>query len=177
MCDHDCGYISSLLPLWSACRPNLPSPSSEDFQPHVEEFIWRTGCFAGEFGDAFIVNTNLEGGDVPATMELLVRLLSPLVECEPLSQSLLSSFTPQEVTSLAGILDELRNAVQWGRRLNAVRDRPQRFLSFLNDWRTAVRDLPIGKRLVVNGGWLVAYRAHKCTFLPLFCTASLLTML
>ena len=125
------------------------------------DWIWRSGCFAGEFGDAFIVNTNLEGGDVPASIETLVRLLFPLVKNTDLSSHLLSLFTKDSISTLETIFNDFITGIIWGRQLFETRGDPSRFLTFLTDWIHAVRDLPIGKRLIINGGWLVAYRSHK----------------
>ena len=41
---------------------------------------WRTGAFAGEFGDAFISDTELEGGQVAPSIEILVGVVRDVLE-------------------------------------------------------------------------------------------------
>ena len=36
---------------------------------------WRTGSFVGEFGDAFIQDTDLEGGQVAPSIDQLVEII------------------------------------------------------------------------------------------------------
>jgi hypothetical protein len=40
--------------------------------------VWRTGAFAGQFGDAYLENTELEGGQMHASIRTLVVLLSEM---------------------------------------------------------------------------------------------------
>ena len=40
--------------------------------------MWRTGAFAGQFGDPYLENTELEGGKVHATTDALLRILDDL---------------------------------------------------------------------------------------------------
>ena len=44
--------------------------------------------------------------------------------------------------------------------MNKFRYKAGLFVSFLSDWLKMVRNLPVGRRIIINGGWLVAY-AHR----------------
>ena len=41
---------------------SIYNPTPLQTKQETSSWIWRTGAFAGEFGDAFIRNTNLEVG-------------------------------------------------------------------------------------------------------------------
>jgi hypothetical protein len=41
--------------------------------------IWRNGAFAGEFGDMFIENTELEGGQTAPSIQTVIEILDPLL--------------------------------------------------------------------------------------------------
>lgn len=140
-------------------RP-LPASAASAEQSRQEEgqedWIWRTGAFAGEFGDAFIKNTNLEGGDVPSSMELLTNVIRPLVDVPALAAQHLPLLDEKDLQELSSVLKSFDEAVTLGRRLFGMRLQSEKFVAFLTDWIALVRDLPVGQFLIVNGGWLVA---------------------
>ena len=82
--------------------------------------VWRTGAFAGEFGDAFIRNSNLEGGHVGPSIRTLLSLLlaspgdahQPSTSSKPLSLNpelfKWLQFEPTEVDALINCLREMR---------------------------------------------------------------------
>ena len=41
--------------------------------------VWRTGAFAGEFGDAFIKDTELEGGHTAPALRLVIDILKEMM--------------------------------------------------------------------------------------------------
>ena len=48
--------------------------------------------------------------------------------------------------------------------MNKFRNKASLFVSFLSDWLEGVRDLEVGGRVIVNGGWLVAYANRPRSF-------------
>jgi uncharacterized protein CbrC (UPF0167 family) len=119
-------------------------------------WIWRNGAFAGQFADAFIQNTNLEGGDVPTTLETLLRITKPLFTNEFLRSVHLELLTDDNIVQLHKLYDDLHNTVEYGRELAQIRNSTIKFANFLDKWITLVASLPVGERLIINGGWLVA---------------------
>ena len=78
--------------------------------------IWRTGAFAGEFGDAFIKNTELEGGQVAASIRVLVDVVSEALRRRPTPVEL-SLLAPSGVESLRLALQQLLVAASVTARL------------------------------------------------------------
>jgi hypothetical protein len=128
------------------------------FYQNIYLIFFLFSLLSGEFGDAFIQNTNLEGGDVPATLHLFLSLIQPLLNnTHNLQQLYLPLFTPIDMEKLKEIYSDLQDCVQSGQQIAKFRWRPQLFVSFLENWLSQIRDLAVGRRLIVNGGWLVAF--------------------
>ena len=142
---------------------------SKKYSSNVEnDWIWRTGTFAGEFADAFIMNTNLEGGDVPKSIGALLSLCRPLIENENLSSKFLSQFNKEELNTLSKLFDDFEKCIEWGKKLVQLRNIPSKFIEFLNEWITAIKRLKVGERLIINGGWLFIIddkvKGHACIY-------------
>ena len=134
-------------------------------KPKVEsDWIWRTGAFAGQFADAFIQNTNLEGGDVPSTLQLLINITKPLFEDEILRKCHLPLLTHSNIESLHQLYYDLNNAVHFGKELAKIRNKIATFASFLEFWVEKVNNLEVGERLIINGGWLVATKSDESLY-------------
>jgi hypothetical protein len=123
----------------------------------AQPWIWRTGAFAGEFGDAYIDNTNLEGGDVSSSIEILLNICRPITEEPSFIQQYMTLFSPEtDIPALRSVINDFYSAVTWGRELHAVRNNPRAFIEFLTHWIASVKALQIGHRIIINGGWLIA---------------------
>ena len=128
--------------------------------PHNgRDWIWRTGAFAGAFADAYIQNTSLEGGGVPATLELLIKITRPLIECDYLTKNHLSLFSRTDIQNLRQIYEDFSDAVKYGRELFKMNNKIEEFSKFLEFWMDKVDKLEVGKRLIINGGWLIASKS------------------
>lgn len=146
--------------IWNKVFESLPKPKVDTNPsfiqpPQAPSWIWRGCTFAGEFGDAFIMNTNLEGGDVPSSIEILMDVLLPLANTQDLSSKFLPTYSEKEIILLKKIIEEFKVAAKWGKALFKMRNRPQMFLQFLNKWVYKLQSLEIGERLIINGGWLI----------------------
>jgi hypothetical protein len=131
---------------WKSSAHDIPQP-----------WIWRTGAFAGEFGDAYIDNTNLEGGDVPSSIEILLNICRPMTEEATFTQSYLTLFSNEgDLAILRSVIEDFHAAIIWGRELHNTRNSPRKFIAFLNHWISSVKSLKVGQRIIINGGWLIA---------------------
>jgi hypothetical protein len=99
---------------------------------------------------------------VPSTLSLFLSLCRPLVDASSSLPSLyLPLFSREHLSALSRILDDLELCVQFGHAINRFRWEPSLFVEFLEDWMERVRDLRVGDRLIVNGGWIVSYGSGK----------------
>jgi hypothetical protein len=84
-----------------------------------KSFLWRTGAFAGQFGDAFIENTDLEGGFIPPAIRILDDVVQHLVEQQ---RDAISLLTREDVEGLTGlVLDEMKEAAAMGEKVRPER--------------------------------------------------------
>ena len=162
----DPAYFDRVVQYWHTVLERIPHTAYVDgLRKHTPQWIWRTGAFAGEFGDAYINNTNLEGGDVPSTLELMVHAMVPLLRAgSDLGKMYLPLLTEEDKKGVRGVMKDLEAAVELGRELNHMRFDSKLFVSFLSRWMNRVRTMEVGGRLIINGGWLVAYRTRPRTY-------------
>ena len=68
---------------------------SRDAKEEIKKAIWRTGAFAGAFGDPYLSKTVLEGGYTWPTVEVVLRTLRAMYK----DPSDLTNFSPGESRS------------------------------------------------------------------------------
>lgn len=149
-------------PTSSKITPLPPAPSSTCKDMHrsdsVSGLVWRSGAFAGQFGDAFIQDTDLEGGQVAPSIEYL----SEICETHLLAtrRTELTMFNDKEMVLLHTIIADLKQAAQRDRILDGIRAKRGQsgldnatFAKLLQSFVTELASLAPGQRLVVSGGW------------------------
>ena len=118
--------------------------------------VWRTGAFAGEFGDCFIEDTSLEGGHVAPSIGSFVEAVE--VACRE-STTRLPAFTSVEIDKLHTIAGDFKVAMEIEWDLRSVTG-PVDFGGFLGRFMARVRALGPGQRLVFGGGWMTGSGGH-----------------
>ena len=122
-------------------------------------YLFRTGAFVGEFLDAFIADSDLEGGHSATSIETLL-LVSPQIQ-----SSLLTLFSPGEVEHVQAYFSrDLATALEFGRRIGKVQlskdqdengpDKALFLAQLIQDLCAKVNSLAPGERLLILGGWV-----------------------
>jgi hypothetical protein len=118
--------------------------------------IWRNGAFAGEFGDAFIQDTELEGGH---TAPAIITLAGIVEEVLVRRRKDLALFSDAEIDKVKVILKDLRGAAE----LDADKDRVSDSASeaaFAERFMDRLKALGVGQRLAFGGGWMKKSGGH-----------------
>ena len=135
------------------------------------QWIWRTGAFAGEFGDAFIRNTNLEGGDVGLSTKILNEVFKPVLERWERNEELWRGPLfdhPVVVEQLGNIFRLLDEAVEGDLAFqNTVLHSHlgQEFVDQLEKLLIQLKDLKKGQCKVIFGGWSYATKGHSIVYI------------
>jgi hypothetical protein len=118
--------------------PPPPAPSPEE-----PVWPWRTGAFVGEFLDAYVKDTELEGGLIAAGLDALAAALGEVTEQLP------------DAAAVAAVA-ELRRHLHDAAAASSERRKcgsPADFLSYLRGYQAALRRLRPLEYLVMPGGW------------------------
>ena len=79
-------FEENCLPTVHASISSAPYPTPRSSTPRQEEIelasIWRTGAYAGEFGDPFIADTDLEGGQIAPSLHTYASIIRSEVLAE-----------------------------------------------------------------------------------------------
>lgn len=122
--------------------------------------VWRTGPFIGCFGDAFLADTTLEGGQVLPSIEALATVLRGTVaRCAEWLPRISGSREKRDaVERVAAYLDE---AAEFGRLVVAARVRGgSAHQALLSALRRRLRELEDGGLFAVQGGWVDTGGGH-----------------
>ena len=122
--------------------------------------VWRNGAFAGEFGDAFIAETDLEGGHSgPAITQLIVVvravLKERLGECSLLDEA--------DAAAALAVADGLAGAAAIEEEKGDAKAF-ENFAAFLGSFRSKLRALQPGERMPFCGGWMSKGGGHALMF-------------
>jgi hypothetical protein len=120
---------------------------------------WRSGAFAGEFGDVFIKDTNLEGGQVAPSIEYLAHLCETITLADRRSE--LTLFSDNDMSNVLTIIDDLKKAAKRDRVLDEIRAKRGAssslnnviYADLLQTFVTSLSELAVGQRVVISGGW------------------------
>jgi hypothetical protein len=124
--------------------------------------VWRWDAFAGEFCDAFIKSTGLEGAaGSAASIDELVRVTRDVIASKTGDAPAL--LTQEDVATVEAICADLSRAAKIDRRRMEVRDASsmQQFLVFFIGELSA---LAPGERLAWGGGWCDKGGGHALMF-------------
>jgi hypothetical protein len=131
--------------------------------------VWRNGAFAGEFGDAFIAETDLEGGHSgPAITQLLVVVRDVLKQGGRAAQH-----PGLDETDLA-LLERAAAGLERAAAIEQEKDggkSHEGFATFLASWMAQLRALDPGERLPFCGGWMAKGGGHALMFVAERCSA------
>lgn len=120
--------------------------------------VWRTGAFAGEFGDAYIKNTNLEGGQTGPSIITLNRIIRSFVK-------------PDECSALGddyGKIENLCRDLDWAAEIDRSGD-PESFTNVLDNITVRIKSLRERQRLLVPGGWATRTKGNHAIFYVVEC--------
>ena len=119
--------------------------------------MWRTGAFAGEFGDAFISDTELEGGQVAPSIEILVGVIRHVLKTR---REELTSFRAGDPDKIEHICTDLLEAAARDQAVGGVGPASRSgslnndaFAVVLEKFVKRLAGLGPGQRVVVSGGW------------------------
>ena len=125
---------------------------------------WRTGAFAGEFGDAFISDTELEGGQVAPSIEILVGVVRDVLETR---RAELTLFGNSQADKIARICTDLLDAAERDRAVGGIGPASRSgglnndaFAVLLETFVKRLAALTPGQRVVVSGGWAKKSGGH-----------------
>ena len=134
----------------------------------------------GAFGDAFVRDSGLEGGQTCNSMDMVADLLQKTVAD---SRELLSFFEESDLAKLATIRDDLKAGAALDREQlstslrvrsttnqNTVSQDVNKAQQFLVDHVRKIEALKPGQRLVVPGGWSSPTGGHAVIYI-VFCDA------
>jgi Protein of unknown function (DUF3638)/Protein of unknown function (DUF3645) len=126
--------------------------------------VWRDRAFSGVFGDAFVRNTELEGGFVAPSIKTLLFTLEKLLEqhsdwltTEPNLDAL------QRVVEIMRVSSELANEAHEARDIDMKSSDEQKskaMFCFLLYFRTRIDNMADGDVLMVPSGWISTSFGH-----------------
>lgn len=117
--------------------------------------IWRSDAFIAEFADAFVGGTDLEGGNLGASLKSLLPIAREVVRKGP-QDRLHLSVLPKLLSSLehcAQLADEIQ-----AMRLLPAATQADKFLAFLHKFLGMIKALKSGERLVFPVFWSTGAR-------------------
>jgi hypothetical protein len=143
--------------------------------------IWRTGAYAGVFADAYVKNTELEGGNFASAVSTQVRVTFPYPHFSafvltPWASHLQSwQFVPHlriaaartfedgvshpggagsssPMAVVAEAADLLLDAARWS-KLMRRHDTVDKFIPILRKYQARLQSLPVGSITMLPGGW------------------------
>ncbi len=134
--------------------------------PHIAEqveaakddlgMIWRNGAFAGEFGDAFIQDTELEGGHTAPAIRTLSAIVNRVLTARRADLTLLSD---ADISIAKRCIGDLDAAADLDADKDTVSDGPG-FVAFLGRFMTKLKALKVGERMAYGGGWMKKSGGH-----------------
>jgi|TARA_B100000795_G_scaffold66414_1_gene45477 hypothetical protein len=120
--------------------------------------VWRSGAFAGQFGDNFIQDTDLEGGQVAPSIEYLASICKNILLTSRIPE--LTLFTKEEVKKVHLIVNDLQEAAERDRVLDTIRAKRggsrlnnANYATLLENLITKLANLAPRQRIVISGGW------------------------
>jgi hypothetical protein len=143
--------------------------------------IWRTEAFCGAFGDAYVRDSGLEGGQTCNSMDMVADLLGKIITED---RDLLSLFSDADVALVESIRQDfkagaaldreqlqtsfhVRSTTSTQKTVSQDVEKAQQFLLAFMDKLEALRP---GKRLVIPGGWSAPTGGHAVIYV-VFCDA------
>lgn len=122
----------------------LPRPA--DFRDY-DTPIWRQACFFGEFGDAFIQNTDLEGAP---TEPALVALCDMIAKCCQQNKAELTLFKKNDLINMRSVHSDLQGALDFARSCCST---DEGFVETISRMMRLIDEMEPGDRQVLLGGW------------------------
>lgn len=116
---------------------------------------WRTGAFAGEFGDPFIKNTNLEGGYIAPAIDVLVKSAKETLKKRSPAYF---GFSDDDAVVLETVCKDLEGAAAMSRDLDSKGY--HQLNDFLANFVNKIRELQEGERFLFGGGWQSPTSGH-----------------
>eukprot|EP00658_Telonema_sp_P-2_P010324 TRINITY_DN13891_c0_g1_i1.p1 TRINITY_DN13891_c0_g1~~TRINITY_DN13891_c0_g1_i1.p1 ORF type:complete len:1462 (-),score=417.56 TRINITY_DN13891_c0_g1_i1:67-4452(-) len=116
--------------------------------------IWRQSAFAGQFGDAFIKNTQLEGGQIGPAVKTLLELTRPVVD----KAEDMVGFQDSDKPALNKVLDSLQQLADIDDLLGKIKGTSSgieytEWAGLVKQFSDMAKNLQVGERMVYPGGW------------------------
>jgi hypothetical protein len=129
--------------------------------------VWRWEALVGEFCDAFIQATDLEGGQVAPSIKHLVRITRDVLANKETNKmgDCLGSLEPADIASVQRICAELIQAAEIDEKMQKVtQEATESMGEFLRFFDAKLQLLAPGERLVWPGGWKTHSGGHAIMF-------------
>ena len=127
---------------------------------------WLQKAFIGEFGDNYVGDTELEGGQTGPSIRYLLQMALLAIQQR---STLLPLFSDEETAKLQAVLDHLEEAADGGDAMAAVPRKGEQwgpsFTSLLKSIRSQFESLLPGELLVVQGGWVQQKGGHAIMYI------------
>ena len=157
--------------------PQFLSRAPYDDKPTTPP-IWRTEGFCGAFGDAYVRDSGLEGGQTCNSMDMVADILGRLVDQR---RDLLSLFRDADLKKLSRISTEFkagatldRDQLKTSMRVQSTTSKDtvsqdvEKARDFLLGFVAKLEALKPGERLVIPGGWSSPTGGHAVIYI-VFC--------
>ena len=122
--------------------------------------VWRNGAYAGEFGDAFIAETDLEGGHSGPAITQLLEVVRQVLTARSGESPLIDAAATATALKVAGGLEAAAAIEVEKNGAKAV----EGFADFLASFMSQLRGLEPGQRLPFCGGWMAKGGGHALMF-------------
>jgi len=125
--------------------------------------IWMNKAFVGEFGDAFVADTSLEGGHIGPSIVTMVDVAKLSVKEYRRSNALSCFRKSSDFNVVNTVLEKLSQAARVEFELNRV-SYPDNFEKFVSERAKEVQDLSVSDFVIWPGGWLEQGGGHAIMY-------------
>lgn len=124
------------------------------------------GAFAGEFGDVFIENTDIEGGQFPIAADTLLAILKSFLNPSHGEnwRSKLTNFEQSHFDRLFRIIDNVQYASELGKEMRPGQENSST-LSLIQRIVSDISALAINDRIIIPGGWTNLGGGHAIVYI------------
>ena len=125
--------------------------------------MWMNKAFVGEFGDAFVSNTSLEGGHIGPSIVTMIDVAKLAVQTYRKSNALSAFTRGSDFDVVNTVLEKLHQAARVEFELNRV-SYPDNFETFVSERGKEVQDLSVSDFVIWPGGWLEQGGGHAIMY-------------
>lgn len=124
--------------------------------------VWKTGAFVGGFGDAFLADTELEGGQTAPSCEVLASVLRQAIAESP--ELGLIRGDEAKMAALDKVAGHLELAADLGYKIMGAGE-GAKFVHLLRDLLQRLAALKVGELFPIQGGWSGTSGGHAIFYI------------